>query len=293
MSIVFIVDDSQVDQSLVRGILAKNRELEVRSFNNGVDALAEIPVANPDLVVTDLMMPEMDGLQVVTRIRNEFPETPVILMTSQGNEQTALEALQKGAASFVPKSRLTDRLYDTVSQVLALKNPGTPYREIMQCVNQAELAVSLPSDLQLIPQFVDLIQRSLSSLCVCDATESIRLSLAVEEALLNALLHGNLELTTDMAKSGLEPNAEYFHQRSSELPYSQRTIDVKVKIDKKQALFSIRDHGPGFDSSALPDENDLTPFQDGTGRGLKLMRSFMDGVSFNDSGNEVTLVRRF
>jgi CheY-like chemotaxis protein/anti-sigma regulatory factor (Ser/Thr protein kinase) len=293
MAIVLVVDDSAVDQSLVEGILARGGEMEVRFADNGRDAMRRISQFEPDIIVTDLMMPEMDGLEVVKNVRNAHPNIPVIVMTALGTEETAIEALQVGAASFVPKARLADRLFDTVHQVLALKRADHPYRDVLQCLGSAEATFHLNSNLGLIPQFVDLVQRSLSSLSICDTTESIRLSLAFEEALLNALVHGNLELTSQVAETGLKPNAEYFQSRSKEQPYKDRKIFVGLDISRGKVSIIVRDEGPGFDLKTLPDEDDLSPFQDGVGRGLKLMRSFMDEVSYNAAGNEVTLVRHF
>ena len=62
----------------------------------------------PALVLTDLIMPEMNGLELVKAIREHHPFVPVILMTSKGNEEIAVQALQGGAASYVPKSQLAE-----------------------------------------------------------------------------------------------------------------------------------------------------------------------------------------
>ncbi len=68
-----------------------------------------------DLVITDLMMPETNGLELVAAVRQLYPQVPVILMTAYGNESIAVEALERGAASYVPKSQQADRLSDTVA----------------------------------------------------------------------------------------------------------------------------------------------------------------------------------
>jgi len=291
MTNVLVVDDSPVDQALVGAILSRNDDIEVRFAAHGRSAMNLFDRFLPDIVVTDLMMPEMDGLQVVKQVRQDHPSIPVILMTAQGSEATAIEALQAGAASFVPKSRLTDRLSDTIYQVLALRQTNHPYRQIFDCFAMAEVTFRLRSQIDMIPQFVDLVKQSLSRLGVCDATESIRLSLAVEEALLNALVHGNLELTEQVAKKGIAPKADYFKLRSNESPYCDRVITIFLKLSRSSATFVIRDEGPGFDTTSLPPVDDTSMFQNGTGRGLKLMRVFMDDVSYNEAGNEITLTK--
>src|SRR5512139_177460 len=103
MPTVLVVDDSSVDRSRIGGLLLKS-ELNVEYAVNGAEALRRIAEISPDLVLTDLIMPEMDGLELVAAVVAQFPLTPVILMTGRGNEETAVRALRAGATSYVPKS---------------------------------------------------------------------------------------------------------------------------------------------------------------------------------------------
>ena len=80
-------------------------------------------------------------------------------------------------------------------------------------------------------------------------------------------------------------------QRSQESPYCDRHIYVSVKITPTQAIYSVRDEGPGFDPSTLPDPTDPVNLDRPCGRGMLLMRTFMDNVIYNDKGNEVTLFK--
>ena len=292
MTKVLVVDDSPVDRTLIEHVL-RSTDVLVQFAENGAKANQQIREDTPDIVITDLMMPEMDGLQLVEGIRRDYTDVPVILMTSRSTERTAIEALQAGAASFVPKSRLADRLLDTLRQVLALKRVDHPYHELLQCLDNTSSSFCLASKLSLIPQLVDLVQRGLASMHVCDVTESIRLSLALEEGLLNALVHGTFELTDQVRESGFQSNAAYFQQRSQESPFRDRRIFVQVEISITKTRFVIRDEGPGFDTAAISSINRLSPFEHGFGRGLTLMRSFMHEVSYNDVGNELTLVKQF
>ena len=125
----------------------------------------------------------------------------------------------------------------------------------------------------------------------------IQVAIALEETLLNALYHGNLEMNADQLEelrssllhaSGENPLA----LRSNQAPYRDRRIHVKAKITREEASFVIRDEGPGFDPSSLPDPTDPANLTRESGRGLVLMRMFMDEVIRNDAGNEVCLVKR-
>src|ERR1700730_9966939 len=110
MATLLVVDDSAMDRRLVGGILDKNPEWTVLYAVNGKEALAEIENNIPDLVLTDMQMPEMNGLQLVTTVKEEYPLIPVVLMTAQGSEEIAVQALRAGAASYVPKRVVTEEV---------------------------------------------------------------------------------------------------------------------------------------------------------------------------------------
>ena len=71
-----------------------------------------------------------------------------------------------------------------------------------------------------------------------------------------------------------------------------RRIHVLVTLSPSEARFVIRDEGPGFDPESVPDPTDPANLERESGRGLLLMRTFMDEVRFNQAGNEVTLIKR-
>jgi len=117
---ILIVDDDAIDLESASRCLGVIENLDISYAHDGCAALEWIQKRRPDLVLTDLRMPGMSGLELVGTIRREYPSIPVILMTSQGSEQIAVKALKAGAASYVPKADLRPELAETVRQVLDL-----------------------------------------------------------------------------------------------------------------------------------------------------------------------------
>ena len=87
MARVLVVDDSKLDRTLVTQILGEDRSLSIETVPDGAEALRAVASRPPDLVLTDLVMPELDGLELVKRLRADHHGLPVILMTSQGSEE--------------------------------------------------------------------------------------------------------------------------------------------------------------------------------------------------------------
>jgi CheY-like chemotaxis protein len=294
---VLVVDDSKVDRRLVCEFLRKESQWTVEDAANGHEALARMKDSVPDLILTDLNMPVMDGLELVTAMREHHPGVPVILITAYGSETLATEALRRGASSYVPKSQLADRLLETMDEVLSLARADRTYEKLISCLARTEFTFLLEPDPALIDPLVDLVQQVVAGMNFADFSGRLRVGIALKEALLNALFHGSLEITPEQMEqvehkllSDKEPSL--VDQRRSQPPYRDRRVFVDVRISRDEARFVIRDDGNGFDVSTVPDPEAPGALEGEKGRGLSLMRTFMDEVTFNASGNEVTMVRR-
>ncbi|MGQ9576907.1 MAG: response regulator [Thermoguttaceae bacterium] len=297
MTTVLVVDDSAVDRRLVGGLLEKRFPWRIEYAANGVEALAWMKKFVPDLVITDLTMPVMDGLELVRALRVHHPEVPVILTTAYGSEQLAVDALAQGAASYVPKSNLAARLADTVEGVLSLARASQSRERLMQCLVRTEFSFALENDPALVDPLVEMVQQMLAGMRFTDFAGRLQIGVALKEALLNALFHGNLQITQEeidaVADRLLEEGEpSLVERRRAEPPYCDRKIAVEVQITAEQARFVVRDQGPGFDLSAFPPPTPQGAAELERGRGLWLMRTFMDDVLFNQAGNEVTLLKR-
>ena len=117
---ILIVDDSRAAQHLASRLIQNGTDRAVVCANNGIQGLALVEEIRPALVVTDLQMPEMDGIKLVKAIRAAHPHIPVILMTAYGSETSAMQALTAGAANYVPKKNLITDLVETIKPLLAM-----------------------------------------------------------------------------------------------------------------------------------------------------------------------------
>jgi CheY-like chemotaxis protein len=297
MTTVLIVDDSAVDRRLAGKLLEKSGEMAIQYAIDGADALEQIAASPPDIVVTDLQMPKLNGLQLVERVRREHPLVPVILMTAHGSEEVAVQALMSGAASYVPKTELPRHLADTVLNVLQAARSSRQQQQLLECAQERRVRYVLANDSSLIPPLVDQLQQAIAAVGLVDDTARVQMAIALEEALLNSLYHGNLEMNADeledlrsslLCPKGSNPLLE----RSQQEPYRNRRIYVDVAISRDSARFVIRDDGPGFDPAQVPDPTDPANLTRSSGRGLVLMRMFMDEVQRNANGNEVCLIKR-
>jgi CheY-like chemotaxis protein len=285
---VLVVDDSPVDRRLAGGLLERFG-CTVQYAADGTEAVQQIAQRPPDLVLTDLQMPGMDGLQLVAAIKSEYPLVPVVLMTAQGSEEIAARALRQGAASYVPKRKLAEDLVPTLQRIWLGSLEDQTHPQLMHYLETSTAVFVLANDLTLIKALVNHLQQMLRCLPLADETERLRVGIALEEALTNACWHGNLEVGSALAGADRDAQEQLARQRLGEAPYRDRRIRVSATISRTEAVFVIRDEGPGFDVSQIATVPDA---EHDAGRGVILMRTIMDEVRYNDAGNEVTLIKR-
>lgn len=292
MTSVLVVDDFVMDRHRAGALVEKATGFTPVYASNGREALTAMEQALPDVVLTDLLMPEMDGLELVQEIRSKYPLVPVILMTAHGSEEIAIKALQTGASSYVPKRNLAQDLAETVESVLAAARASRNQQRLLECLARTESHFILDNDPGLIPPLIGHLQDNLARLKLCDEIGRIRVSVALQEALTNAIQHGNLEVSSVLREKDDKAYYALAAERRKEKPYCLRRINVIARESTVEAVYVIRDEGPGFDPSLLPDPTDPSNLERVSGRGLLLIRTFMDEVSHNAKGNEITMIKR-
>ena len=289
MGHILVVDDSAADREMA-GHLLREQPWSVSYADDGKKALAEMREQTPDLVLTDLVMPEMDGLALVEQVTQDFPAVPVVLMTARGSEEIAVQALASGAASYVPKKLLVRDLVEVVTRTLDLSRERRSYRRLLGRLRAASFV--LENDVDLIASLVSYLSQVLRDSDMFDESECHRIATALDEALTNACYHGNLEVRSDVREHDPRAYRALAKERREQPPYRDRRIRVKANLTSGEARFVISDDGKGFDASDIPDPTRPENLERQSGRGVFLMKTFMDDVSYKRAGNEVTLLKR-
>jgi CheY-like chemotaxis protein len=296
MPIILVVDDCSIDRRLIGGLLCCIPEWQVQFANDGLDAWEKIRAYPPDVVVTDLQMPHMDGLQLVRCVKGDFPNLPVILITSQGSQPIALMALREGAAHFTPKRWLARDLVGTIQHVLGISQRihplvehAVPLEEPPRCTRGQAAHKGAGADARLIGRLIEYLQGNLPGWAEPDA---IQVSMALHEAITNAMHHGNLEVSSGVRDGCESAYCHLIRERKSQTPYADRRVRISAQFLAEQVVFEVTDQGPGFNPASVADPTTAENLEKLCGRGLLLIRSFMDQVHHNEAGNQITMIKR-
>ena len=126
--------------------------------SGGQEAIQAMERESPQLILTDLIMPDMDGLELVQHVRNQFPSIPIILMTAFGSEEAAMRALRAGAANYIPKRDLARDLVETVRRILCISTVHRHRRQLLRCLNCRESNFILENDPNLVASLIELVR---------------------------------------------------------------------------------------------------------------------------------------
>lgn len=292
MKTLLIVDDDEVDRELARRCVEGVDDLEFVEARDGEEALASIAGHAPDLVLTDLRMPRLDGLELVRRLHGEHPDVPVVLMTGEGSEKIALSALRAGAASYVPKDVMKEELAATLGQVLEMLDARQSRRQLMGCLGRVESSFSLANDPELIPALAGFFQENLERIGFGDDTVRNQIGMALVEAVSNAMIHGNLGVRSELRRRSLSAYRELIETRRNAEPFASRRVHCEARERPDEVEYVVADEGDGFDPAGLPDPRDPGNVLSLSGRGVFLIRTFMDDVAFENHGAKLVMRKR-
>lgn len=118
MANILIVDDAAFMRMMIKDILVKNGYNVVGEAENGLRAVEKFKELKPDLIIMDITMPEMDGIQAVKQIRAMSSDAKIIMCSAMGQQAMVIESIQAGARDFIVKPFQADRVLEAVKKVV-------------------------------------------------------------------------------------------------------------------------------------------------------------------------------
>jgi CheY-like chemotaxis protein len=287
---ILVVDDQDALRTLLSRLLEREG-FEPIEAGDGEQAVALFKSQLPLVVVSDIMMPKMDGLMLLMEIKRIDRGATVILMTGQGNEEMLLKALRGGATNFFKKPFNVRDLIEEIRKVVEFRIEAarstffSPY-----LVEETKRFVISRSD---SPYFPVINQITLQLPTIVPDGEILNIKIGIEDMVTNALEHGNLGITFEEKSRAIEEGRlpELVAARARESDAAGRTVTISSRLSPLLFEITIADQGNGFDWRSLPDvipENLLSY----NGRGIFLTKIYFDEVIYNEPGNSVTLRRK-
>lgn len=118
MAKILIVDDAAFMRMMVKDALTKNGYTDLCEASDGAEAVSKFEEIHPDLVIMDITMPNMDGLEALKAIKAKDSSANIVMCSAMGQEAMVVDAIKSGAKDFIVKPFKPDRIIKTVSSIL-------------------------------------------------------------------------------------------------------------------------------------------------------------------------------
>lgn len=118
MAKILLVDDAAFMRMMIKDTLSKNGYTDLYEAADGMQAVEMYSEVSPDLVIMDITMPNMDGLEALKAIKGKNPNATVVMCSAMGQESMVIEAIKSGAKDFIVKPFKPDRILKTVSSIV-------------------------------------------------------------------------------------------------------------------------------------------------------------------------------
>ena len=115
---ILICDDAAFMRMMIKDILTKNGYEVAGEAENGAKAVEKYNELKPDLVLMDITMPEMDGIQALKKIKEDYPDAKIVMCTAMGQEGMVVDAIKSGARDFIVKPFNAERIVQTAQAIL-------------------------------------------------------------------------------------------------------------------------------------------------------------------------------
>lgn len=271
---LLIVDDDSEVHDLIQ-IMLKGSAWTAHCTASAPEALAKLEADPYDIVLTDILMPEMDGLTLLSKILAVRPEARVVVMTAYNNSDRVVGSMKGQAAGYLAKPFSKSSLVEALTEALD-SHAGPDDIEVLSD-SPNWISVRARCKLETANRLIRFFRELPTEL---DAESRDMASMAFRELLTNAVEHGGK----------LDPDKKvelHFIRTATSIVYYVRDPGQGFSIDKLPHA-AISHPGDPFEHTKVREELGIRP----GGFGLLLLKNFADELIYNSKGNEVILIKR-
>ena len=289
---ILIVEDDLASSEMLRLSLEKEGYTCYMAYN-GNQALEMHTEHKPDLIISDVRMPEMDGIELLERLRSIEEESIIIIVTGHSNEGLALRSLELGANNYIKKPISLSELKLIIRRYSNILESKSMSKQLPELIEDRTLTLQLPTNTHIIASVIDYFQDKIGYFYT--AKQLFQIELGLTELITNAIEHGNLAISKEDKSLALKDNTLecLYEERLKDKTLAERTATIVFKQTKTYCSWLITDQGKGFSWKSLPNPTHLSHIGELHGRGVFLSKLQFDELEYFGTGNSVLVTKYF
>jgi YesN/AraC family two-component response regulator len=288
---VLILEDDAFSRKYFLNIVER-QGIICEAVENGVLGLEIFDNFDPDVVICDIQMPEMDGLQFLETIRRRNSDAIFIMATAFESEEYAIRALELGANNYLKKPVYPENLVRLLQKYQEMVEQHTVFDNLVIRTEKLEFTQFFKSDMRSIPAMIDYLMQYVKEFL--EDSEKIGIELGLAELITNAVEHGNLNISYLEKSEALENNrfTELIESRLLNPEITKRTVKIDFKQNSDFFQWIISDEGNGFNWLDVQNPLLTEGIEKLHGRGIFISRFQFDEMEYLEKGNVVRILKK-
>jgi CheY-like chemotaxis protein len=287
MKILFVDDEENIRELFQEYF---QTEFDVTLADNGQTALELATSTHFDLIISDISLPRLNGVQFIKKLRFEGNVTPFIVITGDNDISLAIDVFRLGAVDFFLKPFRMETLRLRIKKYeVADLDFDSLFRNNEVSYQDSEFQMEIIPKIKNINKYVALLIQHIQPNQNIREDDLLSIKVVLYELLANAIEHGSAGISYAEKQKLLESRDDYFEIVDKNCQKHNRKIKIYLKINEECLVLRITDEGDGFDMKVIPSPIDDPHENLVNGRGIFLVRMNMDSIDYNEIGNEVTV----
>ena len=283
---VLLVEDDLASMSYLE-VLMKREGHEYQKAYDGKTGLKLFHEFKPDIVLSDINMAHMNGLEMVERIRQSQPSVIIIMLTAYNSEEYVMEAIKVGANNYLKKPVSKLHLVSLLRKYTSAIECKHTKSSICNFQTSHTFSLTFKTNIEIIPAIVSHLVAETHELFTEE--EQLDIKLGLGELILNAVEHGNMEIDYHQKNEAIQLDQlqRLYLQRFSDKKIKDRSVTINYKQDESSAEWEIIDEGDGFDPTSIPNPISEDGLMRLHGRGIFICKFQFDEMEYVGKGNRV------
>lgn len=288
---VLLVEDDQASMSYLE-VLMKREKLEYQKAYDGKEGLKRFHEFNPDIVLSDINMAHMTGLEMVERIRQAKPSVIIIMLTAYNSEDYVINAMKVGANNYLKKPVSKNNLLSLIRKYTALIQSKQIKSSICKYQTSHCFEMSFQTNIEIIPSIVSHLVDETSE--TFNEEQQLDIKLGLGELILNSVEHGNMGISYNEKNKAVQEGYldRLYLSKLADPEVANKTVTVRYVQDEEYAEWEIVDEGDGFDPTVIPNPISKDGIMRLHGRGIFICKFQFDEMEYLGKGNCVRVKKK-
>jgi YesN/AraC family two-component response regulator len=291
MKSILVIDDEKSIRDMLRAGLIQYG-YNCYEATNGQSGIEEYKRSKPDIVLTDVKMPEMSGIELTKLIKGIEYDADVVIMTGYGSEDLVIEALRLGASNYIKKPISLNELFNILDSIILKRERRKKSKVIKDIVVFERKRLVIDNDITRIWGVINQLLFNVPQ--AIDEATLEGMSLGLYEIILNAIEHGNLGISYEEKSEAIQNNCylELLESRLNDPIRREKRVFIDCTTDAIELTVEIRDQGDGFDFHEFEEPENQEEVLRAHGRGIFLASLYFDKLAYDGPGNTVLMSKK-